>query len=90
MAGRKADQPNPATARLIVTYDDGTTAKVHPNRPALLLAMEREWGVSEPQKVEHVWWLAWHGLGRPTGDLDKWLETVASIEGAEEGKGQPS
>lgn len=76
---------------LQVTLDDGTEQTVNPNRPALILALERQHGVPEPKTAEHIWWLAWVGLGRPDGDLDAWLERVEAIEPVEVevGKAKP-
>lgn len=77
MAPRKSEAP--VRKVLVVTYDDGRTERVHPNRPALIVAMSREFGVNEPTNPEHVYWLCWHGLGRPSGDLDTWLDQVEDI-----------
>lgn len=66
---------------LVVEYDDGRdNDEINPNRPKFLLAMERKFGVSQPEKHEHYLWLAWFALDKPEGNLDKWLENVESVE----------
>lgn len=65
---------------LRVEYTDGTAARLNPNRPALLIAFELEHGVQQPQTHAQIAWIAWHGLGRPDGDLTAWLARVEAIE----------
>lgn len=67
-------------ARIEVVYEDGSTDSFNPNKPAFLLAMERKFGVSVPEKHEHIAWLSWYALGQPADNLDKWLGTVEYID----------
>lgn len=72
-------------AKVRVEFDDGSSTEFNPNKPKLLLAMEREFGIQVPEKHEHICWLAWHALGRPDGDLDTWLDRVEYVEEVSEG-----
>lgn len=62
-----------------LTYDNGDTVDINPNRPALLLALEDEYGVSQPDKVRQILWMCWVGQGRP-GEFDAWVDQVADID----------
>lgn len=66
-------------AMLRVEYVDGETVDFNPNRPALLLAMERKYGVQSPDKHEHVFWLA-HSAVANGERFAEWLDRVESVE----------
>lgn len=65
---------------LVVTLDNGETKEVNPNRPLLLLQLERKFGVQRPESHEQMAWMAWQGLGNPGNSLEDWLEGVADID----------
>ena len=70
-------------AKIVVTFDDGSTAEFNPNRPRLLLDMEKRYGVQSPERHEHVAWLAWHALVEIKGEktpLDEWIDTVDEFD----------
>jgi hypothetical protein len=80
----------------VVHYEDGKTAEFNPNKPKLLLAIEKQFGVQSPEKHEHIFWLAHFAVG---GDVpfDDWIDKVEEVDtvGVEpdsddEGKGQSS
>jgi hypothetical protein len=66
-------------ARMIVTYDDGQVVDFNPNRPRYLLDMENRFGVQQPEKHEHMVWLAHHVVA-PDEPLDEWIDRVADID----------
>lgn len=67
--------------RMQVWYADGTSSSViNPNKPALLLVFEQEFGKDTPETYREMYWLAWHALGRPEGTLDAWIETVEDLD----------
>ncbi len=68
---------------MTIVYEDGSVESLNPNRPALLVALEREHKVSSPQTIEQGMWLAWAGLGRP-GEFDEWLGRVSEIDTRDE------
>lgn len=57
-------------AKVVITYEDGTIEEFNPNRPRLLLDMERKFGVQEPETHAHVNWLAYHALVELKGKDD--------------------
>lgn len=66
----------------VVIYEDGSKAEVRLTKPALILALEREWGVSSPSgahQFEQILWMAWHALKRPT-EFEDWIDTVDDVE----------
>ncbi len=65
-------------AKMIVTMDDGSVHEFNPNRPRLLLDMEKRWGVQTPERHEHVVWLAHHAL-KVDEPLDEWVDGVEDI-----------
>lgn len=88
-----------ARAKVVVTFDDGTVEEFNPNRPKLLLDMERKFGVQEPERHEHIAWLAFHALVELKGKDDKfdaWIETVEDFDStttdseADSGEADPS
>lgn len=74
--------PHPATApRMRAWYEDGTATKwINPNRPALLLVFEQEFGHDSPRTSQEAYWLVWHALGRPSAGFEEWIETVEDVE----------
>lgn len=77
-------------AKITVEYEDGSTESFNPNKPKFLLAMERKFGVSVPEKHEHIVWLAWHALGEPGDSLNKWVDTVEYIDDGSSSEGDAS
>ena len=79
---KRPDQLGSGTAvRIRVWYTDGTCSDViNPNKPALLLVFEQEFNKDIPESYPEMYWLTWHALGRPLGDLDTWLETVEDVD----------
>ena len=70
--------------RLRVWYEDGSTSPIfNPNKPALLVVFEAEFGHVAPDGVSETMWLAWHALGRPGPDFESWMTTVEDIEDLE-------
>lgn len=82
---KPADAPETKMAlRMRVWYEDGSSSPVfNPNKPALLMVFEAEWGVTTPEKVTQTMWLAWHALGRPGADFESWMATVEDVESME-------
>lgn len=74
--------PRPTTApRMRVWHQDGTVTQwINPNRPAILLVFEQEFGHDTPSSGPEYYWIVWHALGRPLGDMNAWIETVEDIE----------
>lgn len=68
-----------ARQRIVVYYDDGTKAEFNPNRPRLLLDMEKKFGVQTPDTHAQVFWLAHHALGGDT-PFEEWVDTVDDLE----------
>lgn len=66
-------------ARITVTYEDGTTVDFNPNKPRLLLDLEKRWNVQVPERHEHVFWLAHRAVA---GDepYDEWVDRVEEVE----------
>lgn len=87
-----------AKARVDVTFDDEHVESFNPNRPRLLLDMENRFGVQQPERHEHIVWLAHHALVTLKGGglpLDDWTNTVEDIDTIdlseqEKGDGDPS
>jgi hypothetical protein len=82
---------------MVVRFDDGQIERINPNRPKLLLLLEREFKVQQPETHEQVSWIAWQGLGRPGDSLEAWLDGVDDIDiekksddGDESGEADPS
>lgn len=66
-------------ARITVTYEDGSVVEFNPNKPRLLLDLEKRWNVQVPERHEHVFWLAHRAVG---GDepYDEWVDRVEEVE----------
>lgn len=71
------------------TSDGKPSAWVNPNRPALQMMAEVEFGHGAPFDTREAMWLTWHALGRP-GDFDTWVETVEDLETTEKVLGKAS
>ena len=82
MATKKPDIPTGRTAsRMQVWYTDGTcSAVINPNKPAVMLVFEQEFGKDMPETYSELYWVAWHALGRPDGDLDTWIQKVEDLD----------
>ena len=82
MATKRPDIPTGRTAtRLQVWYSDGTCSPViNPNKPAVMLVFEQEFGKDAPTTYSELYWVAWHALGRPGGTLDAWIDTVEDLD----------
>jgi hypothetical protein len=84
-------------ARIVVRYEDGTVSEFNPNKPRLLLDLEKRFGVQVPERHEHVFWMAHHAVGG-SEPFDDWVDRVEEVEtqddgepaaeGGDEGKGQ--
>ena len=79
---KPVDAPAPKMAlRMRVWYEDGSNSPIfNPNKPALLIAFEAEFGEDVPATVNQTMWLAWHAIGRPGDDYESWLVTVEEVE----------
>jgi len=75
----EAEEAAPRSARIIVHFDDGTSATLNPNRPRLLMDMEKRWGVQEPETHTQIAWLAHHAVGGEE-DFDSWVDRVEEFE----------
>lgn len=66
-------------SRIVVRYEDGTSVEFNPNKPRLLLDLEKRWSVQVPEKHQHVFWLAHHAVG---GDepFDEWVDRVEEVD----------
>lgn len=66
-------------AKIVVRYEDGSEATFNPNKPKLLLALERKFDVQVPEKHEHLFWLSHLAVG---GDkpFDEWVDTVEEVD----------
>ena len=79
-------------ARMVVRFEDGSVKEFNPNKPRLLLDMEKRFGVQTPERHEHIAWLAHHALA-PDEPFDKWVDSVEEFESSvaeddDEGKDQ--
>lgn len=77
-----------AKAKVVVTFEDGTTQTFNPNKPRLLLDMERKFGVQEPERHEHIAWLAYHALvelkGKDEPSFDDFIDSVEDFDSSSE------
>lgn len=90
--------PEPETALpaegdyTLVRYTDGRQ-ELAPARIGDVVAFELERGrPPSTSSIADVMWLVWRALGQPEGDLQTWVDTVATIasdaESIEQAKGE--
>ena len=68
-----------ASAKIVVRYEDGTEKSFNPNKPRLLLDLEKKYGVQAPEKHEHLFWLAHRAVGGDT-PFDEWVDSVEEVD----------
>lgn len=66
-------------SKIIVRYEDGSEAEFNPNKPRLLLALEKRFNVQAPERHEHLFWLAHLALAKDE-DFDEWVDSIDEVD----------
>lgn len=66
-----------AVSVVTITFEDGRVEKARLN-PRCIMESERKFGNFPP--VEGTLYAAWFRLGRPGGNFDAWVDTIADLE----------
>jgi hypothetical protein len=64
---------------MVVRFEDGEVKEFNPNKPRLLLDMEKRFGVQTPERHEHIAWLAHRALAKDE-PFDSWVDSVEEFQ----------